>query len=142
MALDDWGHDEVLRRIGVEPSGDPFNSITFDERNNRPFNPMVNAGAIAASALIRGPNRDERRTRMLAFFERFIGSVPDIDDRVYRSEAETGHRNRAIAYLELNAGMIDGDADAHLDLYFQQCSMLVSARDLAVMAATLANAGA
>jgi len=107
MALDDWGHDEVLRRIGVEPSGDPFNSITFDERNNRPFNPMVNAGAIAASALIKGNELPERRARMLAFFERFIGSVPDIDERVYRSEAETGHRNRAIAYLELNAGMID-----------------------------------
>ena len=61
--------------------------------------------------------------------------------RVYRSEIETGHRNRAIAYLELNAGMIEGNVEEHLDLYFMQCSILVTARDLAVMAATLANGG-
>ena len=54
LALEDWGHAEVLRRIGVEPSGDPFNSITFDEVHNRPYNPMVNAGAIAAAALTIG----------------------------------------------------------------------------------------
>ena len=141
LALEDWGHDEVLRRIGVEPSGDPFNSITFDESNNRPFNPMVNAGAIAAAALIKGRDKAERRARMLATFERFVGHPVDIDVRVYRSEIETGHRNRAIAYLELNAGMIEGNVEEHLDLYFLQCSILVTARDLAVMAATLANGG-
>lgn len=141
LALEDWGHAEVLRRIGVEPSGDPFNSITFDESNNRPFNPMVNAGAIAAAALIKGKDKAERRARMLATFERFVGHPVDIDVRVYRSEIETGHRNRAIAYLELNAGMIEGNVEEHLDLYFMQCSILVTARDLAVMAATLANGG-
>jgi glutaminase len=141
MALDEWGHDEVLRRIGVEPSGDAFNSITFDERRNRPFNPMVNSGAIAASALIRGTGLAERRARMLAFFERFAGHPLEIDERVYRSEAATGHRNRAIAYLELNAGMIEGPVEEHLDLYFQQCSLLVTALDLATIGATLANAG-
>ncbi len=141
LALEDWGHAEVLRRIGVEPSGDPFNSISFDEGNNRPHNPMVNAGAIAAAALIKGKDKAERRARMLATFERFVGHPLDIDVRVYRSEIETGHRNRAIAYLELNAGMIQGNVEEHLDLYFMQCSILVTARDLAVMAATLANGG-
>ena len=97
---------------------------------------MVNAGAIAAAALIKGRDKAERRARMLATFERFVGHPVDIDVRVYRSEIETGHRNRAIAYLELNAGMIEGNVEEHLDLYFMQCSILVTARDLAVMAAT------
>ena len=141
LALEDWGHAEVLRRIGVEPSGDPFNSITFDEVNNRPYNPMVNAGAIAAAALIKGRDLAEREARMLAIFERFVGHALEIDEKVYRSESETGHRNRAIAYLELNAGMIEGNVEEHLDLYFRQCSILVTAHDLAVMAATLANGG-
>jgi hypothetical protein len=78
---------------------------------------------------------------MLAAFERFVGHPVDLDARVYRSEVETGHRNCAIVYLELNAGMIDGNVEEHLDLYFMQCSILVTARDLAVKAATLAKVG-
>ncbi|MGE0733649.1 MAG: glutaminase A [Alphaproteobacteria bacterium] len=141
IALEDHGRETVVGRIGVEPSGDPFNSIAFDERNNRPFNPMVNAGAIAATSLIKGASRDARQARMMSVFERFVGHPVSIDKSVYRSELSTGHRNRAIAYLELNAGMLHGDPDEHLDLYFRQCSILTSARDLALMAATLANDG-
>lgn len=141
LALEDRGSDTVLARVGVEPSGEAFNSIVFDERSNRPFNPMVNAGAIATTALIAGGGHGERLARMLAMFARFTGHRVDIDETVYRSEKSTGHRNRAIAYLELNAGMIEEPVDDHLDLYFRQCSVLVDARDLAVMAATLANGG-
>ena len=141
MALEDHGLEAVLRKIGVEPSGDAFNSITFDEKNNRPFNPMVNAGAIAASALIRGASHEERFERIVDFFARFTGRRLALDEAVYRSESLTGNRNRAIAYLELNAGMIGGNVEEHLDLYFRQCSLLVTARDLALIGATLANAG-
>lgn len=141
LALEEHGKEVVLTKIGVEPSGEAFNSIVFDERNNRPFNPMVNAGAIAATALISGASRDERMHRIMDIFRRFTGRDLDIDQSVYRSESETGNRNRAIAYLELNAGMIDGNVDEHLDLYFLQCSLLVTARDLAVLGATLANGG-
>ncbi len=141
LALEDHGRDEVLKHIGVEPSGEAFNSITFDDRNNRPFNPMVNSGAIAASAMIKGSTHDARYQRVLEIFERFTGRVLDMDESVYRSESLTGNRNRAIAYLELNAGMISGDVDEHLDLYFRQCSLLVTARDLAMIGATLANGG-
>lgn len=141
LALEEHGREEVLRRIGVEPSGEAFNSITFDELHNRPFNPMVNAGAIAATAMIRGANRDERLERILDSFRRFTGRKLDIDEKVYRSESLTGYRNRAIAYLEINAGMIDGDVEDHLELYFIQCSLLVTARDIAVIGATLANGG-
>jgi glutaminase len=141
LALQDHGIDYVLSKVGVEPSGEAFNSIVFDERHNRPFNPMVNAGAIATTALIKGKGHDERLSRLLDTFANFAGHRLSIDHAIYRSELNTGHRNRAIGYLELNAGMIDDPVSEHLDLYFEQCSILVSAYDLAVMAATLANNG-
>jgi glutaminase len=141
LALEDRGLEYVLNKVGVEPTGDAFNSIIFDGRKNRPFNPMVNAGAIATTALIKGEGHDKRLSRILQMFARFVGRPVEIDQAVFLSERATGHRNRAIAYLELNFGMIDERIDEHLDLYFEQCSILVSAKDLAVMAATLANNG-
>jgi glutaminase len=141
LALEDHGEAAVMRRVGVEPTGEAFNSIVLDETNNRPFNPMVNAGAIATAALIKGDDGEARLNRMMAKFSRFAGRSLTIDEEVFRSERDTGHRNRAIAYLELNAGMIDEPVAEHLDLYFRQCSIRVTARDLAVMAATLANHG-
>jgi glutaminase len=141
LALEDHGREAVLQRIGVEPSGEAFNAIRFDEVRNRPFNPMVNAGAIAATALVKGADHGERNARILEFFRRFTGRDLALDEDVYRSESATGHRNRAIAYLELNSGMIEGDVDTHLDLYFRQCSLLVNTVDLALIGATLANGG-
>lgn len=141
LALTDHGQEEILRHIGVEPSGEVFNSITFDENSKRPFNPMVNTGAIATTALIKGSNYQERLQRILDTFERFTGHPMEVDQKVFLSEKMTGHRNRAIAYLELNNSVIKEPLEEHLDLYFTQCSLLVNARDLAVMAATLANHG-
>jgi glutaminase len=141
FALEDHGVDYVLEKVGVEPSGEAFNSIVFDERNNRPFNPMVNAGAIATTALLKGSHHQAREARLLDRFSALAGRALQIDNAVRTSERATGHRNRAIGYLELNAGMIEEPILEHLDLYFAQCSILVSARDLAVMAATLANNG-
>jgi glutaminase len=141
LALDDQGVETVLARVGVEPSGDPFNAIMFDERTNRPFNPMVNAGAIATTSLVKGADYGERMGRILGMLGRFAGRELEVDEAVYQSEKATGHRNRAIAYLELNGGMLSEPVDEHLDLYFRQCSVLVDARDLALMAATLANEG-
>jgi glutaminase len=141
LALQQHGVEYVLSKVGVEPSGEAFNSIVFDERQNRPFNPMVNAGAIVTTALLRGQGHDERLYGMLQMLNCFAGRPLEIDQKVFLSEKATGHRNRAIAHLERNAGMIDDRIDEHLDLYFEQCSILTSARDLAVMAATLANRG-
>jgi len=141
LALDDHGVDHVLSRVGVEPSGDAFNSIVMDERNNRPLNPMVNAGAIACAAMVRGEDLAERRARVLRTFSRYAGRPLTIDRAVAASERRTGHRNRAIAYLELSTGMIEEPVEEHLDLYVDQCSIRVTARDLAMMAATLANGG-
>jgi glutaminase len=141
MALDDRGPEDVMRHVGVEPSGDAFNSIVMDERNNRPLNPMVNAGAIACSSLVQGDTLGARRRRVLGTFGRYAGRELSIDEDVCESERRTGHRNRAIAYLELNSGMITEPVEEHLDVYFAQCSIRVTARDLAMMAATLANGG-
>lgn len=141
LALEDSGIEVVLQKVGVEPSGEAYNSIVFDERSNRPFNPMVNAGAIATTALIKGANYEQRLERLLGKFSDLCGRPVQIDRAVYASERSTGHRNRAIGYLELNAGMIAEPVDEHLDLYFAQCSILMSPRDLAVMAATVANNG-
>ncbi|MDJ0658877.1 MAG: glutaminase A [Crocosphaera sp.] len=141
LALADHGVDKIMSKVGVEPTGEAFNSIVFDEENNRPYNPMVNAGAIATTALIKGKGYEQRFNRILTMFERFAGRSLSVDESVFESEKSTGHRNRAIAYLELNAGMLEGNLDEHLDLYFRQCSILVTAKDLAVMAATLANNG-
>jgi glutaminase len=141
LALEDHGRDEVLRRVGVEPSGEAFNSIVLDEATRRPFNPMVNAGAIATSALVVGASPRERFARVLERFGAAAGRELSIDESVYASELATGHRNRAIAHLMLNFGMLPGDVDGILDLYFRQCSILVNCRDLAMMGATLANVG-
>lgn len=141
LALEDHGMEHVLSKVGVEPTGEAFNSIVMDEANNRPFNPMVNAGAIATTSLVKGSGEHERYARMHGLFERFAGRKLSVDEAVFQSERATGHRNRAIAFLQLNSGMIEEPVLEHLDLYFRQCSILVSARDLAMMAATLANNG-
>jgi len=141
LALEDHGREAVLARVGVEPTGEAFNSIVLDEASNRPFNPMVNAGAIATTDLIKGKDYPERVRRLLEMFGRYTGREVYIDNSVFMSERLTGHRNRAIAHLMRNFGMVGDRYEESLELYFQQCSVLVSGRDLAVMAATLANGG-
>ncbi|MEH2347260.1 MAG: glutaminase A [Nostoc sp.] len=141
LALEDHGLDYVLTRVGVEPTGDAFNAIVLDEQSKRPYNPMVNAGAIATTSLIKGSGPTERLNRTLEMFKRYIGRDVFVDISVFTSERSTGHRNRAMAHLMLNFGMIDQNIEESLDLYFQQCAVMVNCQDLAVMAATLANRG-
>lgn len=141
LALEDHGRDYVNSKVSVEPTGEAFNSIVLDEVTNRPYNPMVNAGAIATADLIKGDSGTHRLKRMLEMFKRYTGRDHDINVPVFLSEKATGHRNRAMAYLMLNFGMVSDKIDETLDLYFQQCSILVNARDLAMLSATLANGG-
>lgn len=140
-ALDRLGRDAVLDHVGVEPTGESFNSILLDTAHNRPFNPMVNAGAIAVAELIEGEDDVAQRAALDELMARFAGRPLALDEAVYLSEKATGHRNRAIAWMMLNSGMIRGEPEAVLDLYFRQCSLLVDCRDLALMGATLANDG-
>jgi glutaminase len=141
MALEDYGREAVMEKVGVEPTGDRFNSVELDQRSKRPFNPMVNAGALATSSLIRGVSPSERFNRLLDNFSRYTGRKMAADMSVFLSEKASGHRNRAIAHLMLNFGMLGDRVEEILELYFQQCSILVNAQDLATMAATLANRG-
>jgi len=140
LALDGLGHPLVEERVGVEPSGEAFNSIRLNGKN-QPFNAMVNAGAIACSGLIVEKEGDGAFAAILAMLSSFAARKLTVDEEVYASESATGDRNRAIAWMLRNYGVIKGDVDAVLDAYFRQCSVLVTARDLAVMAATLANDG-
>jgi glutaminase len=141
LALERHGRDVVSSKVGVEPSGDAFNSIVFEKRSNRPFNPMVNAGAIATASLIPGRDLTERVNCLLDTFSRYTGAPVYVDPAVFLSERSTGHRNRAIGHLMLNFGIIGDRIEETLEVYFQQCSVKVTCHDLAVMAATLANHG-
>ncbi|MEA3211930.1 MAG: glutaminase [Chthoniobacter sp.] len=141
LALEDRGRSEVLAKIGVEPTGDAFNSISLDPRTGRPRNPMINAGAIAATGLIEGKTSQIRLKRMLAMFELYAGRELLVDDAVYQSESETGHRNRAIGHMLRNFGILTDDPIPVVETYFRQCAVSVTCHDLAVMAATLANRG-
>ena len=141
MALEQCGLEETLKHVGVEPSGDAFNSIELDAKTSRPFNPMINAGAIAIASLIK---KEPVEAGVRAFVERMslaAGRNLRIDYAVLQSESLTGNRNRAIAYLMRNFGIIDEDVSQSLHQYFAQCSMLVTCQDMAMMAATLANMG-
>lgn len=142
LALETHGREKMLSKVGVEPTGDAFNSIIeLEKKSHRPYNPMINSGAIAVSSLIAGKNIDERILRILNFFENFLGHPVHVDENVFESEKKTGHRNRAIANLLKHFNILDGDIEESLDLYFKQCSILADTTDLALMAATLANGG-
>ena len=140
-ALTDQGQDYVSQKVGVEPSGDAFNSISLDPHTGAPLNPMINAGAIAATSMVAGPTPEAQWARIEAALSAFMGHDIKVDEAVYGSESQTGHRNRAIAWMLKNFGIIEGDPMASLENYFRQCSILVTCRDLAYMAATLANGG-
>jgi glutaminase len=141
LALEDHGRDYVLSKVGVEPTGEAFNSVVLDEKTNRPFNPMVNAGAIAIADLIEGEDFPHRVKRLLDLFRKYTGREVYVDNSVFMSERQTGHRNRAIAHLMLNFGMLRDRVNESLELYFQQCSIMANSHDLAVIGATLANGG-
>lgn len=140
LALDTLGAARVESAIGVEPSGDAFNSIRLNA-DNHPFNPMVNAGAIACTGLIHEAKGAGAFDYIREALGRFAGRELGLDRAVYASESVTGDRNRAIGYLLRNSDVIKDNVGEVLDVYFRQCSIQVTARDIAIMAATLANRG-
>lgn len=141
LALEDLGEAAVRRRIGVEPTGDAFNSITLAPDSGSPLNPMVNSGAIAAASLIRPDGERSALDRIVDHVAAYAGRSVAIDSTVFESERRTGHRNRAIGHLLRASGSLNADPDEALDRYFAQCSIRLDTHDLSVMAATLANCG-
>ncbi|MGU3294149.1 glutaminase A [Williamsia sp. M5A3_1d] len=152
LALRERGFDDVDAQIGVEPSGEAFNEISVDHRTRRPRNPMINAGAITAAALLLqprddrpsvdlGPRVDDAFAVILDFYSGCAGRHLAMDVEVYRSEMATGSRNRAIAYMLQSFGVFPSDPEAAVDLYVRQCSVTVTSDDLAAIGSTLANGG-
>ncbi len=142
LALEDRGREAVLQSVDVEPSGNPYDAIIRLERQSkRPHNPMVNAGGIATTALIKGAGPAHQLDRILGMYERYIGHAVDIDMRTYLAETRCGDRNKAIAYLLRHFGMLESEVNEALSLYLQQCSAVINCDDLSVMGATLANGG-
>ena len=142
MALELVGREQVLSRVGVEPSGGPFNAIEFDPVFRRPYNPIVNAGAITVAGFLRdalGPDR--AFDVILDRFSEAAGRQLYLNEAVYRSEVATGHRNRAIGHLLLSVGALSERVKPALDLYSKQCSIVVTVTDLAMIGAAIATMG-
>ena len=137
------GYGEARRRLGVNGTGFPFDSLMAVELNaDRTMNPLVNAGAMATTSLVPGSTADEKWERIRDGLSRFAGHELTVNEDVYASESSTNLRNQGMAHLLESYGRLYFDPDEATDLYTRQCSLEVSVHDLAVMGATLANGGA
>lgn len=141
MALEDHGFDHVDSKIDVEPSGDAFNEISIDPESKVPANPMINAGAIAATWLVNNTEEKGRRERILETYSACAGRRLDLDIDMQKQEHDAGDRNRALGWLLASVGVIEGDPTDALEDYFAQCCVMVDTKDLALMGATLASGG-
>ncbi|CAM4336725.1 glutaminase [Bacillus manliponensis] len=134
LALLDCGEEYVFSKVGMEPTGDPFNSIIKLETTSpsKPLNPMINAGALAITSMIAGDNNEEKMQRILRFV-RDIADNPSINysSKVAISELETAYLNRSLCYYMKQNGIIDGDIEELMDLYTRQCAIEVDCIDLA-----------
>lgn len=141
LALEQHGDIFVESKVGMEPTGEDYDSIIKLDDKNRPYNPMVNSGAIVMSGLINAKENSTSEQELLKYFSAFAGRELSIDEKVYQSERDNGHKNWAIAHLLRHFNILPKDFRETLDLYFKQCSILVNTNDLALMGATLANGG-
>lgn len=142
LVCDALGAEEAAQRLGVDATGLPFNSIMAVElRANRTTNPLVNSGAIATTSLMPGGDAQERWQNVRQGLSRFAGRPLGFDERVYQSEAAHNQRNAGLAHLLRGYARLYCDPDDATEVYTRQCSLLVTARDLAVMGATLAGGG-
>jgi len=132
----------IFDNMGVDATGQVFNSIeAIEQYKGSEMNAMVNPGAITATSMVKGGSYDEIWNKILNYYSDFAGRKLTVLEDVYKSEAETNQRNQALAMLMYAYGHIKGDALQATDIYTRQCSVGVNAKDLAIMAATLANGG-
>ena len=143
LAMNQYSAKKVLSQIGADATGLPFNSImAILLENDHPSTPLVNAGAISACSMIKPTGNAEAKWKAIVdFISGLCGSKVSVLDELYRSESETNFNNRSIAWLLKNYNRIYDDPDMSLDLYTRQCSLGITARQLAIMAATIANCG-
>lgn len=133
----------VLERVDVEPTGDAFNSIIRLEihKPGKPFNPMINAGAITISSLLPGTSVQEKLESIYVLIEKMIEKRPAINKIVFQSEWETAHRNRALAYYLKENGFLESDVEETLEVYLKQCSIEINTEDIALIGLILAHDG-
>nr|WP_264184030.1 glutaminase [Bacillus shivajii] len=129
------GTNYVLDRVDVEPTGDAFNSIVRLEMHNsgRPFNPMINAGAITVSSILPGDTPQNKIDYLFSFIQQITGKTPSMNLEVFQSEWNTANRNRALAYYLKETGYLELEVDEALEVYLKQCSIEVDSEDLALI---------
>jgi glutaminase len=142
LAMEDLGADEVFKKIGAEPTGRAFNSLdAVVDLPTHTGNPLVNAGAIATTSLITGTSKDDKFNKILNFYDRAAGEKLTVLEDIYKSEAATNQGNQAIGYVLRKYERIYSEPIEAVDIYTRQCSVGVTAKQLAWMGATLANGG-
>lgn len=144
LAILDNGEEYVFSKVGMEPSGDPFNSIRKLETSSRkkPYNPMINAGAIAVASMIKGKNEHDKFSRLLDFAKLITeDDFLDVNYKIFCGEADTGFRNISMAYFLKGDGIIEGDVREALNIYFKQCSIEGTAKSISRLAKFIANDG-
>ena len=144
--IEEQGPEAIAKTIGVDATGMRFNSIVSIEFSQKSLggpemNSLVNPGAIATTSMVKGDSRDAVWKSILGYYSDFAGRPLTVDQEVFKSEADTNQRNQAIGYLMYAYGYIKANPMQATDVYTEQCSVSVNAKDLATMAATLANAG-
>jgi glutaminase len=144
--IEEQGPEAIEKRIGVDATGMRFNSIVAVEFAQKALggpeiNPLVNPGAITATSMVAGNTRDEVWKSLLGFYSDFAGRPLGVDQEVFKSESDTNQRNQAIGHLMYAYEFIKSDPLRATDVYTEQCSVAVNAKDLATMAGTLANGG-
>ena len=142
LAMEDLGPEKVRQKIGDSPTGLPFNSvIALELHKDKPLTPLVNAGAMATTSIINAKDKEERWRRILDFQKKMMSDKVELSDEVNESEQTTNFHNKGIAWLLYSAQHMYSDPMEACEVYTRQCSTLVSSKDLATLAATLANKG-
>ncbi|WP_188455185.1 glutaminase [Virgibacillus oceani] len=143
VACMERGVGYMLDRVDVEPTGEAFNSIMHLEmkKPEKPFNPLVNAGAITVTSMLEGRTSDEKLEPIFHLLEHILGYRPALNVDVYESERDSSMRNRAIGYYLLEIGFLESDLNITLETYFKQCSIEVTVDDLARIGMIIANDG-
>lgn len=139
----DRGIPYVLNRVDVEPTGDAFNSIVRLEMHKpgKPFNPMINAGAITVTSLLNGESPGQKLESIYALIEKMIGKRPTFNEKVFQSEWKTANRNRALAYYLKESGFLESEVEEVLEVYLKQCSIEVNTNDIARIGLILSQNG-
>lgn len=142
LVMEAVGAQEMLKKVGADPTGLPFNSVmALELHRGKPLSPLVNAGAMATVSLLPAASADEKWQKILDGYSQFAGHRLEVIDAVYTSETATNSHNKGIAWLMSSYGTLYDDPDTTCDIYTRQCSIAITCKDLAVMGSTLANGG-